>query len=399
MLSDTKLKNLKAKDKLYKISDRDGLYVAVTTKGSVSFRYDYRINGRRETLTIGRYGSDGISLAEAREKLMEARKLVNLGISPAAEKSVGIMKVKSSSTFGEYTVKWLAESKFADSTRAMKGGVIKRDIEPALGRKQLQEITPEVLRNLCDKIKSRGANAAAVMVREIVGSVFTYAIERGERVDNPAKSIKASSIATFEPRDRALSPKEISILFKYIDEIGTAPMIRWAIRLVLLTMVRKSELILARWDEVDFEAGVWTIPAARMKMNRAHSIYLSRQAHDLFVALKMCAGGSEYVLPSQNQSSHKTLSNATLNRVITKAVERAQAAGEKIGNCTPHDLRRTASTLLHEDGFNSDWIEKCLAHEERSVRAVYNKAEYAAQRKDMLQQWADMVDGWLVASV
>lgn len=160
-------------------------------------------------------------------------------------------------------------------------------------------------------------------------------------------------------------------------------------------MVRKSELLHATWDEVSFENATWTIPAIRMKAGRPHVIYLSRQALDILVTFKMCAGYSDYLLPSNNQSSQKTMSQATLNRVIDAAVKLAQEAGEKIEKVSVHDLRRTASTLLHEAGFNSDWIEKCLAHEQRGVRAVYNKAEYSTQRRDMLQQWADMNENWI----
>uniref|UniRef100_UPI001115A63B tyrosine-type recombinase/integrase n=1 Tax=Cronobacter sakazakii TaxID=28141 RepID=UPI001115A63B len=167
-----------------------------------------------------------------------------------------------------------------------------------------------------------------------------------------------------------------------------------AIKLVLLTMVRKSEFTNATWKEINFKAGTWTIPAERMKASRSHVIYLSRQALDLLVGLQMCAGGSEYLLPGRYSVS-KPLSNAALNRLITVTVEKAQEEGHHLDHFSVHDMRRTASTLLHEAGYPSDWIEKALAHEQKGVRAVYNKAEYARQRAYMLQQWADMVDMWI----
>ena len=159
-------------------------------------------------------------------------------------------------------------------------------------------------------------------------------------------------------------------------------------------MVRKGELLNATWDEVDFVGAKWTIPAVRMKARRAHVVYLSQQAMDIMIALKTCAGGSKFLLPSRYEGD-KGMSNNTLNRVITVTVEQAKKKDLLLEDFTVHDLRRTASTLLHEAGFNTDWIEKCLAHEQKGVRAIYNKAEYAEQRKDMLQQWADMVDGWI----
>lgn len=399
MLTDTKLKNLKPREKLYKITDRDGLYVAVSLKGTVSFRYDYQINGRRETLTIGRYGPDGISLAEAREKLVEAKKLVSQGVSPACVKSDGKKKLKEELTFGEYTDKWLSSLNVADSTLDLKRGIVSREILPIFGNKLLKEISTENVLAQCEKIRDRGAPSTALQVREIMSSVFRFANGIGVRIDNPVELIRASNIATFKPRERTLSPEEIGVLFRYLEKVGSIPTIKLAVKFILLTMVRKSELLHATWDEVSFDNATWTIPASRMKARRPHVVYLSRQALDILVTLKMFAGYSDYLLPSNNQSSQKTMSQATLNRVIDASVKLAQEAGEKIEKVSVHDLRRTASTLLHEAGFNSDWIEKCLAHEQRGVRAVYNKAEYSEQRRNMLQQWADMVDDCIIKLV
>lgn len=161
--------------------------------------------------------------------------------------------------------------------------------------------------------------------------------------------------------------------------------------MILLTLVRKSELIEATWDKVDFEKATWTIPKQRMKGRRQHVVYLSHQALDIFIALHTCAAGSKFVLPSR-YNADSCMSKATLNRVTQLVVERAKVAGLPLEPFTVHDLRRTGSTLLHELGFNRGWIEKCLAHEDgRSSRSIYNKAEYAEQRRHMLQEWADMV--------
>lgn len=394
MLTDTKLKSLRPQDKLYKVADRDGLYVAVTTAGTVSFRYDYRINGRRETVTLGRYGPDGITLAEARDMLNAVKKQLNAGISPAAAKRDGKKKISSSPRFADYTVAFMKNARLADSTRSMKQSVIDRDIMPVFGNRLLHEITPAALRSLCDKMLDRGARATALQVREIVGAVFTYAIDRGVTVTNPAENIKASSIATFIARERALSPEEIGIFFRTLDNTGTLATLKLAIKLILITLVRKSELIKAEWSEVDFVNAKWTIPGGRMKAGRPHVIYLSHQAVEIMTGLKVCASGSDYLLPGR-YDIRKHLSGSALNRIINETVKTAQDNGHDIEHFTVHDLRRTASTLLHEEGFNSDWIEKALAHEQRGVRAVYNKAEYADQRRDMLQRWADMVDGWI----
>lgn len=135
-----------------------------------------------------------------------------------------------------------------------------------------------------------------------------------------------------------------------------------------------------------------------MKRRNPHNVYLSRQAMDILIAFKTCAGGSRYVLPSRYDPD-RPMNSATLNVVLSSVVKNAQDAGCTLGKFSPHDLRRTASTLLHEAGYNSDWIEKCLAHEQKGVRAVYNKAEYAGQRRTMLQEWADMIDGWTTRDI
>ncbi|MFN1962057.1 tyrosine-type recombinase/integrase [Escherichia coli] len=394
MLTDTKLKNLKPQDKLYKVSDRDGLYVAVLTSGTVSFRYDYRINGRRETLVIGQYGRDGISLAEAREELIAAKKLLKAGQSPAAAKRDGIKKIRGAETFAVHTDSYMKHVILADSTRAMKQAVIDRDILPVLGNKMMAEITTSMVRDLCDRIVERGGRATAVQAREIISSVYRHANDRGHGLFNPAADIKPSSIAIFKPRERTLTPEEIGLFFRTLDAIGAMGTMKMALKLVLITMVRKGEFTNATWDEIDFKKWTWTIPSDRMKGRRAHVIYLPKQAQDILVGLQMCAGGSEYLVPGR-YNFRKPLSNAALNSLIDRTVKIINEDGEHIQGFTVHDMRRTASTLLHEAGYPSDWIEKALAHEQKGVRAVYNKAEYARQRAYMLQQWADMIDSWI----
>lgn len=394
MLTDTKLKNLKPQDKLYKVSDRDGLYVAVLTSGTVSFRYDYRINGRRETLVIGQYGRDGISLAEAREELIAAKKLLKAGQSPAAAKRDGIKKIRGAETFAVHTDSYMKHVILADSTRAMKQAVIDRDILPVLGNKMMAEITTSMVRDLCDRIVERGGRATAVQAREIISSVYRHANDRGHGLFNPAADIKPSSIAIFKPRERTLTPEEIGLFFRTLDAIGAMGTMKMALKLVLITMVRKGEFTNATWDEIDFKKWTWIITSDRMKGSRAHVIYLPKQAQDILVGLQMCAGGSEYLVPGR-YNFRKPLSNAALNSLIDRTVKIINEDGEHIQGFTVHDMRRTASTLLHEAGYPSDWIEKALAHEQKGVRAVYNKAEYARQRAYMLQQWADMIDSWI----
>jgi len=395
MLTDTALKKLKPNGSLYKVSDRDGMYVTVAASGAVTFRYDYRLNGRRETLTIGRYGPSGLSLARAREKCIDARRALAEGRSPAQDKQREKRRLREAKSFGEFGERWLKEAKMADSTRAMRRAVFERDILPTFRNRLLKEIVPDDLRKMCAKVKDRGAPATAVHVRDIIKLIYGFAILHGEKVANPADEVGPASIATFVPKDRSLSPSEIRVMFKQLEHVATLPTIRLGMKLFLLTMVRKSELQEAVWDEVDFENAVWTVPKERMKRSKAHNVYLSQQTLDIMIALKTCAGNSHYLLPSRYQAD-QPMSRATFNRVTYAVVERAKAEGLPLESFTVHDLRRTGSTLLNEVGFNSDWIEKCLAHEDgRSSRGIYNKAEYEHQRRHMMQEWADIVDAWV----
>lgn len=396
MLTDTAIKALRSQKKLYKVSDRDGMYVVVQPSGAIVFRYDYRLNGRRETLTLGRYGPDGLSLARAREKLIDAKRAISEGRSPAQEKQHDKRRLKEAKRFGEFGEKWFEESRMADSTRAMRRSIYERDILPTFRNRLLTEITPDDLRMMCGKVKERGAPATAVHVRDIVKLIFAFAILHGEKVANPADEVGPASIATFVPKDRSLSPAEIRVMLGQLEHVPTLPTIRLGMKLFLLTMVRKSELQDATWDEVDFENAVWSIPKERMKRSKAHNVYLSQQAVDIFIALKTCAGNSRYVLPSRYDAD-APMSRATFNRITTAVVVRAKKEGLPLEPFTVHDLRRTGSTLLNELGFNSDWIEKCLAHEDgRSSRGVYNKAEYEHQRRHMMQEWSNLVDAWIL---
>lgn len=410
MLTDMQLRALKPTGKIYKVVDQQGLYAAVTRTGVVSFRFDYRVNGRRETLVIGKYDPTvgakkpreldeldygmSVSLAEARLLMTRAHRSVEQGESPSRSKVEKRTEAADALTFGSWAEKYFAEADLAESTKAMRKSVYDRNLADEFGRLKLEEITPVRLMARCEKIKERGAAAPAVHAREIVLQVFRFIQARGLKIDNPAASIRPSAIATFKARDRALTPAEIHSFFNALEHTATMSTLRLAVKFMLLTLVRKTEFIEAKWDEVNFETAIWTIPKDRMKAGRPHNVYLSQQALDILVAFKTCFSASSYLHPGRYETE-LPISSATLNRVIDATVKVIHDRGEDFEPFTVHDLRRTASTLLHEAGFNSDWIEKCLAHEQRGVRAIYNKAEYAEQRRTMLQAWADMLDAWI----
>lgn len=423
MLTDKLIVNAKptigadGEPKACKLRDRDGMYLLVTAAGARLFRYDYRVGTRRETLALGKYDPNlrgiatrdlaeleygmSMSLAEARLLLTRARRSVEAGQSPSKAKVEAKTKAKAELTFGGWADKYFENANIAESTRAMRRSIYRRDVEGKFGNMQLGEITPHQVKALCEKIKKdRDAPATAIHVREIVKFVFNYARDEspGTKIENPADEVKASSIATFKPRERALSPDEIRLFFTTVDTVGTMPQLRLGLKLLLLTAVRKGELLGAKWNEMDFEARTWTIPAERMKARRAHVVYLSDQAHDLLVGLHAVVGASPFILPGR-YNTDAGMTPQALNRVIEATIAKAAESGITIEHFGPHDLRRSFSTLMHECGHNSDVIEKCLAHVERSTRAVYNVAKFEVQRRRLMETWSDMTTAFIAGTV
>jgi len=419
LLTDLGLQKLKPERTLYKRGDRDGMYVAVLPSGTLSFRYNYRLNGRGETLVIGRYdttlarkaarepsaleyGMD-VSLVEARALLDRARRDVERGVSPSRGKADKRTAAAEALTVGGWADAYFAfkgdpksgAEQLADSTLAFRRSTYRRVIEPALGKLRLEEVTPERLKRLCDDAKDKRGPAVAVHVREVVQDIFRYAQGSGQKVSNPAEAIRASTIATFEPRDRALSPAEIRTFLSALEQVATMPTLRLALKFVLLTGVRKSEFIDATWGEISFDAERWNIDASRMKSGKPHLVPLSEQALDILTALRSCFGASKYLHPGRYDHD-RPISNATLNRVIDAAVERIRKDDPEFQAFGVHDLRRTFSTGLNRAKFDERWIEMSLAHSPKNrMAAVYNVNRYLSERKIMLQCWADMIDAWM----
>ena len=260
---------------------------------------------------------------------------------------------------------------------------------PRIGRLQVQQVTPAHLLEIVDHIKARGADQSARRVRGILRQIFDHAINRLLIETNPADRIRPDSIASLNSRDRALTSEEVGAFLRALDAAECREQNRIALRLILLTLVRKRELLTARWEHLDLDAGVWSLP--NTKNGKPHDVFLSRQAVDLFEKLKLLSAGSAFVLPHISRLD-QPMGDSTLNELVRRMMDRGNV---RVAHFTVHDLRRTASTHLHETGFASDVIEKALNHTIGGVRGVYNRATYAEQRRGMLQQWADMVDAWV----
>jgi integrase len=400
-----------------KRADRDGMYALLLDSGTVSFRFDYRLNGRRETLVIGRYdptlaakqtrsgdqlqfGMD-VTLAEARLLLARARQQVQAGESPSRAKVEQRTEAASALTFAAWAGRYFTEkgnpkngAPLAASTLAMRRSTYERVLEQPFGRLKLEEITPSRVKDLCMQARDERGPAVGVHAREIVLAVFNFARQWRHELINPAEFVRASEIAKFEARDRFLEPSEIRQFLQALDRTPTMPTLRLALRVVMLTAVRKGEFIGATWDEIDFEARVWRVPASRMKARREHVIYLSEQAVGVLRVLRDVFSASQYLHPGRYESDIP-ISDATLNRVIDATVAIIRKDDPSFEPFSVHDLRRTFSTLTNRAKFRREWIEMCLAHAKKDrIEATYNVAQFAAERRILMQAWADMIDAW-----
>jgi integrase len=382
-LSVTRLRALRGRSRPYQVADGAGLFVEVLPGGKRVWRLRYRLHGRQEKVTLGEYPVH--SLTVARRWREECREQIARGESPMAAKRKAKTSVRGAHTVAAFADRWMEEVVVRDvkDPRTIRR-VLKKDIVPAIGRKTLGEVTPLDVLAITDRIKARGADQMALATRNVLKRLFAYAIAREQVTHNPAAAIEARYIAQAKSRDVALSPTEIGELLRGIYASSMRRSHKLALHLLVICMIRKSELLKARWSEFDLEACEWAIPGERMKKQKPHVVYLSTQASSILEELNTLASGSDFVLPSRSTLS-KHISRSTLNVAI-------RGLDLDIQDFVIHDFRRTASTRLHEAGFAPDWIEKALSHKQQGVRGIYNRAEYAEQRKRMLQQWADFVD-------
>jgi integrase len=386
MLTDKAVKAAKPApgNRYRKLADQGGLYLFCTVDGTRSWRYDYRLAGKRKTLTIGLYPET--SLAEAREHHSDARKLVGTGQCPVLIKR---RKRQAAIMGAENTVKALAEAWYAeiapDKSESWRVGHRRRldkYIYPAIGNLPISEVEAADVLALVKGIAVRFPKTAEY-VRQILARVFSFAIRNLRTKANPAREIQGAIVVPQATHHKPIAAKNIPAFIDKIDGYAGRVQTKLAAKLLLMTMVRKRELIEATWEEIDLDEAVWTIPAERMKRRHGHVVPLSKQALEAFKELQPMACGSRYVFPNFG-NPRKPMSAATLN----VAFDRLNLT------ISPHSLRATASTVLNESNrFRSDVIERQLSHIERNrIRAAYNAAEYMDERRAMLQWWADFID-------
>ncbi|HBR2351522.1 integrase arm-type DNA-binding domain-containing protein [Klebsiella pneumoniae] len=376
----------KPREKAYQLADGAGLYPEVVPSGSRYWRMKYRFNGKEKRLAFGVYPA--VSLAQARALRDEAKKKLAEGIDPSfAKKEEKLVRdVRLHNTFQAVALEWHGTkvSRWSEGYASDIIEAFNKDIFLYIGQQPVNEIKPLVLLNVLRRMESRGATEKAKKVRQRCSEVFRYAIVTGRAEYNPAADLTSAMSGHESKHYPFLTVEELPDFFKALSGYTGSPLIVLAARLLILTGVRTGELRGAFWSEFDLEKAVWEIPAERMKMKRPHLVPLSTQALEIVQQLKVMSGQYPLVFPGRNDP-RKTMSEASINQVFKRI--------GYTGKVTGHGFRHTMSTILHEEGFNTAWIETQLAHvDKNAIRGTYNHALYLEGRKEMMQWYGDYVD-------
>jgi integrase len=384
MLTDREIRKTQPKGSDSKLFDGSGLFLLIRSTGHRGWRFKYRVNGHEKLLSFGPYPT--VSLAKARLKLRRAKALLLDGIDPSLKRKAE--KYAGADSFEAVAREWYGshECRWADSYSDHIIRRFERDIFPWLGKRPIKKISPAAILTCLKRIEARGNRETAHRVYQNICWVFRHAAITGRLIHDPSASLKGSLLPTNEKHLASITdPKQLGELLRAIDAYSGSNTVRTALRLAPLVFVRHFELRAAEWSEINLDAQEWLIPAARMKMRVPHIVPLSTQAVALLRDIQPATGDGKYVFPSP-RSRTRPLSNVALLAALRRM-------GYEQGTLTVHGFRTTASTLLNEQGWRPDAIERQLAHGERDhVRAVYNHAEYLPERKLMMQDWADYLD-------
>ncbi|WP_421286533.1 tyrosine-type recombinase/integrase [Aeromonas veronii] len=384
-LSDTAARQAKFTGKQQKLFDEKGLFLLITSSGKY-WRLKFRFAGKEKVLALGVYPE--VSLKEARAKREEARRQLADGIDPslARKQSKVANRLASENNFEVIAREWhqsqLARWSPGHAKRVIES--LEVDAFPDLGLVPVAELTAPIMLDALRKIEARGATETAGRVLQRISSVMRYAIQTGRVSYNPAQDLKGALRATKQEHRPALPRADLPEFYRRLAAEPLNPATRLAIHLLMLTMTRPGEVRFARWDEFDLARAEWRIPAERMKMRVPHIVPLSRQALAVLEELRQISGHCELLFPSERK-----LTNPISENTLSYAMGRM---GYK-GIATPHGFRALASTILNEEGFDPDVIERQLAHAERNkVRAAYHRAEYLDERRKLLQWLADFYE-------
>lgn len=383
-LTDIQIRKANPKEKPYTLNDGNGLSLLVEPNGSKGWRFRYRFAGKPKMISLGVYGQ--VTLAEARKKRDEAKKQLAENINPSdARKSEKIaLRYATENTFYAVAMEWHSSkcSTWSDGYASEILRCFENDIFPYIGKRPIDQIAPLELLAVLQKIEKRGALEQASKIRRRCGEVFRYAVITGRVKYNPAPDLAGAMNKPETKHFPFLREDEIPDFVKALNNYQGSKITKYATQLLMLTGVRTVELRLAEWSEFDFDNAIWEIPKERMKKRRPHLVPLSPQVIAILNELKVITGYYPLLFPGRNDV-RKPISEASINKVIEKI-------GYK-GRLTGHGFRHMMSTILHEKGFDSAWIELQLAHvDKNSIRGIYNHAQYITNRKEMMNFYSEI---------
>lgn len=408
MLTDTKCRTAKPKDKPYKLPDGKGLYLEVKPNGVKAWRYRFKLaregvikesvfaigdyvtapNGETPEASQSRRAGGGFTLAEARDERAKARALVKQGINPAHNRQLERVKREqdSANTFEAVAREWVALKTWEPITKKRRLDMLARVVFPKIGVLPVKQITPaHILDVLKTAAKKNGPSVAAEAKRTMSG-VFELAVATLRADNDPTYPVRKALPVNKTQHKRPLTSDEVGQLLRDFDGHGGKFETVCAFRLMWWTLCRPIEIAEARWEEFDLGAAVWRIPEGRMKMRREHAVPLPTQAVEMLRALHGVTGRHALLFPNRDDRT-KAMATASFRQAL-------RVLGWA-GKFSPHAARTTGSTLLNGMGYSADWIERQLAHAEpNAVRRTYNHADYLADRSRMMQQWADTLDAW-----
>ena len=387
-LTDVKIRQAKATDKTLKLTDGNGLYLEVKPNGSKLWRYRYRIAGKENLFAVGEYPA--LSLQDARKARDDSRDLVKQGIHPshARQSTLSGQLAKNANTFEFVAREWLGKMKpdWTEYHHKQVTSCLEQNAFPKIGRLPVRNVTASLLLDVLQVMEKRGAATYALLLRQWCSAIFRYAVVTQRADADPAAALKGAIRRPKVNHSKPMPAETIGDFKARLTRYGGNRTTVIAMRLMLYLFTRTVELRKASWPEFDMPGAEWKIPAERMKMRRIHLVPLPHQAITLLNELHRITGAGDWLFPNFRRPDD-VMSATTINRAL-------EHMGYASGLWTGHDFRATASTQLHEMGFKPDVIERQLAHvEENKTKAAYNHAEYLAERRVMMQAWADWIDG------
>jgi integrase len=391
-LSDVQVKNAKPQQKEFKLMDGFGLFLLVTPTNGKLWRLDYRFEDKRKTLAIGAYPA--ITLADARQRREDAKKLLANGVDPGEMKKAlkASDREVNANTFEAIAREWHHKFSSAGKWSPTHSEDIlyrlEKDIFPPLGSRPISEIKPKELLIVLERVASRGALDTAHRLRHHCGMIFRYAVVN----EHTERDIAADLRGALPPvkgghHAAATTPKDLAPILRAIDDFTGSFVVKSALQLLPMLFCRPGELRAAEWTEVNFDDAIWEIPAERMKMKQPHIVPLSKQAIEILKALQPLTGYGKYVFPC-NRSSHRCMSDNALNAALRRL-------GFTKDEATAHGFRASARTILDEVlKFRPDYIEHQLSHSVRdALGTAYNRTTHLDERKKMMEVWSNFLEG------